>query len=165
MFDYISWFAGLPPELATMLIAALPLAELRGALPVALSVYHLSWWSAYFWSVLGNILPVIFILWLLEPVSKYLIQHSKLAAKFFDLLFARTKNKFADKYKKYGELALVIFVAIPLPMTGAWTGAIAAFLFGIPYKKSLSSITLGVLIAGLIVTALYQGVFWGVKVF
>lgn len=78
--------------------------------------------------------------------------------KFFDWLFARTRHKFTGQYEKWGELALVIFVAIPLPMTGVWTGSVAAFLFGIPKKRALILVSLGAFIAGIIVTVMTLGV-------
>jgi len=158
MIDYLSFFKNLPPEIGTMFIASMPVGELRASLPFALGVYKLSIPSAYFWSVIGNVLPVIFIVWLLEPASKFLIQRSKTAAKFFNWVFERTKYKFEGKYLKYGQYALILFVAIPFPITGAWSGSIAAFIFGIPRLKSFYFISIGILISGLIVTLLYTGV-------
>lgn len=72
--------------------------------------------------------------------------------KFFNWLFNRTRKKTQAKIEKYGSLALILFVAIPLPYTGAWTGSLAAWLFGIPFKKSILNIFIGILIAGIIVT-------------
>lgn len=157
--DYAEIFNNFPPELATFLIATLPIAELRASIPIALGVYDLPVVSSYVYSVLGNIFPLIFILWLLDPVSKWLSKHSRIFEKFFNWLFERTKKRFTKKYEKWGLVALVIFVAIPLPITGGWTGSIAAFLFGIPFKKALPLISLGVLIAGVIVTLASLGMF------
>lgn len=148
----------LPEEVAILLIAAIPIAELRAAIPAGLSIFNLSWPSVLIFSVLGNILPLPFILFLLEPLSKILQKKSKWFNKFFTWLFERTRHKFYEHHAKWGDLALVIFVAIPLPMTGAWSGAIAAFLFGIPFWRALLLISLGVIIAGIIVTALSLGV-------
>ncbi len=147
-----------PAPVATFLIAMLPIAELRGSIPIALTVYKLDFISAYVLSVAGNIMPVIFLIWLLGPISGFLMQRFKIANKFFSWLFNRTRHKFSEKYKLWGDLALIIFVAIPLPMTGAWTGACAAFLFGIPKRKSLFLVTSGALIAGIIVTLITLGV-------
>jgi len=139
-------------ELSTFLIAMIPIGELRAAIPIALSVYRLSPLNAFVWAVLGNLIPVLLLLWLLEPLTKYLDDHFYSLNRFFAWLFERTRRKHSRKFELWGALALISFVAIPLPMTGAWSGAIAAFVFGIPFKKALLSITLGVLIAGLIVT-------------
>lgn len=147
-----------PPEIATVLIAMLPIAELRGSIPIALTVYDLDIVWAYVLSVIGNIIPAIFLLWLLGPVSGYLMQRFKCAEKFFSWLFNRTRHKFTGKYEYWGQLALTVFVAIPLPVTGVWTGAVAAFLFGIPKKNSLALIAMGSMIAGVVVTLATLGV-------
>ena len=140
------------------MIASLPISELRGSIPIALTVYDLSVPAAYIWSVIGNVIPAIFLLWLLGPASGYLMERFGWANQFFNWLFARTRHKFTGKYQRWGELALVIFVAIPLPMTGAWTGSVAAFIFGIPKKRSLTLISLGIMIAGVIVTLATLGI-------
>ena len=156
--NLVEVFKIFPSEIATLLIAMLPIAELRGSIPIALTVYGLNIPTAYIVSVVGNMIPVVFLLWLLGPISGYLMEKSKLANKFFTWLFDRTHHKFSGKYKVWGDLALIVFVAIPLPITGAWTGSVAAFLFGIPKKKSLALITLGAMIAGVVVTLATLGV-------
>ncbi len=156
--DLSNLFNNLPPELATFIISMLPVSELRGAIPVAIGVYHLSPLQAYAIAVIGNIIPVIFILKYIEPVSKYLMSKSKGFNLFFTWLFERTRRKYNGKFEKWGALALITFVAIPLPITGGWSGAIAAFVFGIPFKKALSLISLGIMIAGVIVMGLSLGV-------
>ena len=140
-----------------MLISMLPVSELRGAIPLALGVYKMSPVEAFFWAILGNIIPVIFILWLLDPFSRFLMKHSEFCNNFFVWLFKRTRSRHSRKFKKWKSLALIVLVAIPLPMTGAWTGSIAAFIFGISYFKALGLIFLGVVIAGLIVTLASMG--------
>jgi uncharacterized membrane protein len=154
--DYAALFHNFPPEISTLLIAAIPLGELRVSLPVALGVYHLPLWAAALWSFIGNLLPILFILWWLEPVSNFLMRKSKFFNRFFAWLFSRTRKKFEGSAKRYG-LLIAIFVGIPLPLTGAWTGAIAAFLFNIPFKKALLSIAAGVIMAGIIVSLVYYG--------
>jgi len=156
--DLVTIFNIFPAEIATLLIAMLPIAELRGSIPIALTVYQLSIPWAYILSVIGSIIPAIFLLWLLGPVSGYLMERFVWANKFFTWLFTRTRNRFSGKYDRWGQLALMIFVAIPLPVTGVWTGSVAAFLFGIPKKTSLVLITLGSMIAGVIVTLATVGV-------
>jgi uncharacterized membrane protein len=145
-------------ELKTLFIAMSPILELRGSLPIALGVYHLPVWSAYLFSVIGNLVPVVFLLWLLEAVSKCLSRRFRLFRRFFAWLFARTKKKHSKKFERWEEFALVILVAIPLPFTGAWTGSLCAFVFGIPFKKAFPLIALGVMVAGLIVTLTTLGI-------
>lgn len=158
MIDFVRLFAGIPDQLATFLIAMMPVGELRASIPIALGVYDLSWPQALFWSVLGNIIVVALVLLCLEPLSLFLSKHFKIFERFFLWLFTRTRKKFNHQFEKWGALALIAFVAIPLPMTGGWTGAIAAFVFGIPFKKSLLLIFSGILIAGIIVTLTSLGV-------
>ena len=160
MIDLAQWVHRLPPELATFVIAALPISELRGAIPVALGVYKLPLWSALLWAILGNLAPIPMILRLLEPVSNFLRQRSRLGDRFFHWLFARTRRKGEHYFRVYEEVGLILFVAIPLPMTGAWTGSVAAFLFGIPPGRSFVLIAVGVLIAASVVTAATLGVSW-----
>ena len=146
-------------ELQTFFIAMTPIGELRASIPVALEIYHLPVWPAFALSVLGNMVPVVFLLLLLEPVSEYLSHRWYRFNRFFVWLFERNRKNHARKFEIYKELALVILVAIPLPLTGAWTGSICAFIFRIPFKKALPLIFLGVLIAGAIVTALTLKIF------
>ena len=141
----------IPKEYVVVIVGALPISELRGAIPLALS-WGMPLTKAFTLSVIGNCLPIVPGLFLLEPVSNRL-RKFKLWAKFFDWLFERTKKK-ADTIQKFEALGLILFVAIPLPMTGAWSGLIAATLFKIRFRYALISITAGILIAGAIVSGL-----------
>ncbi|MDY6780649.1 MAG: small multi-drug export protein [Halobacteria archaeon] len=149
---------GLPPEATVLFIAMLPVFELRGAIPVAMGVYSMPASKAYLLGVLGNIVPVVPLLLLLRPVSEFLSKHSRLFEGFFDWLFERTRRKMESRYEKYGALALVPFVAIPLPVTGAWTGCAAAFVFGIRFRYSFPAIVGGITVSGFVVTAASAGV-------
>ncbi|MCK9595455.1 MAG: small multi-drug export protein [Candidatus Omnitrophica bacterium] len=140
-----------PRDLIVMLVAALPIAELRGAIPLAWSM-GMSMQKAFWLSVIGNALPVIPILFLLKPVSAKL-SRLKVFKRFFDWLFERTMKK-ANTVQKWETLGLAILVAIPLPMTGAWTGAIAASLLKMRLRYALIGCILGILGAGVIVTIL-----------
>lgn len=133
-----------------------PIGELRVSLPAALTIYQLNWGAAYLISVIGNLVPVVFLLLFLEPVSNWLSRRSEICQKFFFWLFAKTRKQYSFKMKKYGYPALIAFIAIPLPITGGWTGSIIAFLFKIPVKIAFSLISLGVIIAGAIVLATTQ---------
>ncbi len=143
---------GFSPELAVFITSMIPVVELRGALPLAINLFKIPWQKAFLLSFIGNILPVPFILLFLKPVT-YLLCRIKIFDKFFNWLFARTRKKSAV-VEKYEELGLLIFVAIPLPGTGAWTGALLAYLLGLDFKKSILFISLGVFIAGIIITSL-----------
>jgi len=146
------------PYLQTLLAAMTPIGELRLSIPFALIKLNLTIGQTYILSVIGNLIPVIFLLLFLEIVSKFLIKHSQFFAKFFEWLFKRTRKRISNHYKIYGYIALVIFVSIPLPITGAWTGSVAAYLLGIPFWRALGLIALGVSIAGIIVTLASLGI-------
>lgn len=150
-------FRSLPPEIATMLIAMIPVGELRAAIPIGVTLYKLPLLSSLFWSIIGNMIPVYIILIAFEHVAAWLQKHSAAADRFFTWLFERTRKKLEHSVERYGVLALAIFVAIPLPATGAWTGALAAFLFGIEKKKAFFAILAGVIAAGLIISLLTFG--------
>ncbi len=135
-----------------------PIGELRASIPLGLTLFNQPIWLVFIVSVVGNIIPPIFLLWLFPKISGWLMKHSKLMNKFLTWLFERTRKKTQDKITKYGDLALIIFVAIPLPNTGAWTGALAAWLLGIPIKRALLNIFYGVIIAGVIVTLITTGI-------
>ncbi|MBN1526786.1 MAG: small multi-drug export protein [Candidatus Omnitrophica bacterium] len=139
---------GLPKEWVTLIISALPVSELRGGIPVALMM-GLSPAKAFWLSILGNCAIIVPTLLLLEPISNALMRFEPWK-KFFEWLFARTRAK-SDIIQRYEALGLILFVAIPLPMTGAWTGCIAASLFRIKFRYAFPAIVAGVLIAGAVV--------------
>lgn len=149
MLEQLMYFLkGFSKEWVTIIIAALPVSELRGSIPIALMM-GISPLKAFLLSILGNSLPVIPILFLLEPVSNGLMRF-RIWKRFFDWLFERTRGK-GDLIQKYEAIGLILFVAIPLPITGAWTGCIAASLFRIKFRYAFPAILLGVLCAGIIV--------------
>ncbi len=143
---------GLPEELIVMIISALPISELRGGIPVGLALYNFSVLKSFFLAALGNFIPVIPLLFFLKPVSEFLSKWRPFK-KFFDWFFERTKRK-AKIVERYEALALALIVAIPFPLTGAWTGCVAAMLFKIRFKYSVIAILIGILLAGITVTVL-----------
>jgi len=161
---------GMSRDAAVVAISMLPIVELRGAVPVGFVINEIDGLNCRGWSeaerkenfkkigliyvvaVVGNMIPIPFILLLLGPLSRFCMRFA-LGRKFFNWLFARTRRKSAS-IEKYEALGLTLFVAIPLPVTGGWTGAMAAFLMGIPFWKAMRYILLGVMIAGIIMTAL-----------
>jgi uncharacterized membrane protein len=147
----LEWLKNLPKEYVVMIVGALPISELRGAIPLGL-YYGMPLSKAFWLSIIGNISFVVPALFLFEPVSTRL-RKFKIWAKFFDWVFERTKRN-ADTIQKYEALGLAIFVGIPLPMTGAWSGVIAASLFKIRFRYAFIAIIAGVFMAGLIVSAL-----------
>jgi len=141
--------------LKTLVTAMLPVLEIRAAIPVGIAE-GLSPWLAYLIGVIGNLLPVPFIILLMRHILEWLKRHNILV-RFTHWLERRTEKN-ARMVQRYRFWGLLILVAIPLPGTGAWTGAAVASLFDMRLKKALPAITLGVLIAGGIVMAITVGV-------
>ena len=132
------------------LLSAAPIFELRGGIPLALFEYHLEWYWALPICLVGNLLPVPFILWFLDRAVRVL-SRVEFFRKLIDWFFERTRRK-SSLVERYGWMGLALFVSIPLPVTGAWTGSVAAYLLGIEPKRAFLAITLGVFIAAAIVT-------------
>ena len=136
------------------LISMLPIVELRGAIPVAFAL-KLPMVTSFLVSVLGNLLPVPFILLLITPICRFL-KKTKLFA-WFPRLVERKVEKNREKVMKYASFGLFLFVAVPLPGTGAWTGALVASFLDFRFRDALISIIAGVIVAGVIMSAVSYG--------
>lgn len=144
-----------PDVVVTFLLSMLPIFELRGSIPYAIA-RGMPWPEAFAISVVGNFLAVVPIVYLIGPVSAWL-RRWPLFDRFFDWLFARTRRK-GGMIERWEMLGLILFVAIPLPVTGAWTGSVAAFIFGVRKPMALLALLAGILIAGTVVTLATTGV-------
>ncbi len=139
-----------PPELAVFFIAMIPLIECRGAIPFGMLVLDMPLWEVLPIAIAGNILPVPFILLLIRPVIAW-FKKTKLFSPLGHWIEAKAdKNK--DKVLKYSKWGLFLFVAIPIPGTGAWTGALVAALLDLRVKNAFITILLGMITAALIMT-------------
>lgn len=144
----------IPAELTIFLISLLPVLELRGGM-IAAALLGVNFTKAFLICLVGNLLPIPFILWLIRPFFNWL-KGTKHLKKVADWMERKTeKNK--EKIMKYEVFGLLLFVAIPLPGTGGWTGALVAAMLDMPMKKSLPTIVIGVLIAGFIMSAVTYG--------
>jgi len=131
----------------------IPWIEARYIMYYAIEFLNWPWWKAFPLAVLGNLLPIPFILLFFKYVEKFL-RNYKSWSRLMDWLFERTRRRADAKIKRYEHLGLLIFVAIPLPFTGAWTGALIAYLFGLKFGRSIITIFVGIIIAALVITAL-----------
>jgi uncharacterized membrane protein len=143
-------------RLATVLLAMLPIAELRGSMPYAIFVLHMRWREALALSFIGNFIPVIPLLLFLETFSHRLMRYP-FWNRILTWVFNRTRSK-SSVIKRFETVGLTLFVGIPLPFTGAWSGCVAAFLFRIPLRLAIPAIIVGILMAGVIVTLVCLGV-------
>ncbi len=144
-------------ELSVFFCSMIPIIELRGAIPLG-ALLSVPWWLCYPLAVVGNLLPVPVILLFVKKVLRWM---AKCRVKFFNKvankLFEKAeKNR--DKIEKYGFWGVALFVAIPLPGTGAWTGSLVAALFDMKFWKSFLSALVGVLGAGIVMTLVSYGV-------
>ncbi|MBQ6671644.1 MAG: small multi-drug export protein [Spirochaetales bacterium] len=137
--------------LLTALLGIIPVSELRGAIPYAY-FNGVPMWLAFILGVLSNAL-VPFIGFVFLATLHRLLDKWKFYHNLFEKTVQRARSKVSDKVGKYGLLGLMLFVAIPLPITGAWTGTIGAWVMGLDRKKSILFILLGVLVAGIVVSA------------
>jgi len=155
------WGTGSGNVIMTILISMIPVVELRGAIPIA-AANGMEMFPAFICAVIGNMIPIPFIILFIRKIFEWMKSRSKrlndLAVKFEQ---KAEKNK--EKVSRYEWLGLAIFVGIPLPGTGAWTGALVAAMLDMRLKRAFPAIFLGVVIAGIIVSAMTFGVITIVK--
>ena len=140
----------------TFLMSMVPVVELRGGIPFGVAL-GLDLWPAYIAAVIGNMIPVPFIILFIRRIFQWMRVHMPRLNSLVDKLEKKAHLK-GRKVTRYKYLGLFIFVAIPLPGTGAWTGALAAAFLDMRLRKALPVIFLGVLTAGLLISALTFGV-------
>jgi uncharacterized membrane protein len=155
-FDTVNWLAkhNVSEEMIVVIISMLPVIELRGAIPVGIFLFKFSWLKAAILSIVGNMLPIPLVLLFWESIV-ILMRRSIAGSRFIDWIYQRTKSR-SKIIERYEILGLTLFVGIPFPGTGGWTGAFAANIFGFKFWKSLLYIFLGVLLAAIAVVILCQ---------
>ena len=143
----------IPPELQIALVTFLPFLELRASIPYGIFVLKMHWLAVFVIAVIANIILGPLIYFFLDKII-----HIFLKIKFIDNIYQRyvekTQEKIHKYVEKYGEAAVAIFIGIPLPGSGSYSGALAAYIMGLGYKKFIIANIIGVLIAGIIVTAI-----------
>ena len=143
----------IPGELTVFLLSLMPVIELRGGI-LAAKLLHLEMLPAFFICFVGTILPTPFILLFINKIFDWM-RNTRLV-KLVNRMEEKGRSKF-DKINRYKTLGLLIFVAIPLPGTGAWTGSLAAALMKMDFKSAMLSVALGTLIADIIMCVLSYG--------
>ena len=156
--DIMQWLTGteVGKLVFTFLVSMVPVVELRGAIPFGHNVLGLDIWPAFFASVLGNLAPVPFIIVYIRRIFQWLRRNFPSLDRLVDKLERKAHLK-GKRVTKYKYLGLMLLVAIPLPGTGAWTGALAAAFLDMPLRRALPSIALGVMTAGVVISALSFG--------
>lgn len=151
----INLFGGLGKEIIVFIISILPILELRGGL-IAASLLNVDFLEGYLFSIIGNILPIPIVLLFLEKILSFLKKFKitkKLVIKIEDKILSKK-----EQIEKYGYLGLLLFVGIPLPGTGAWTGSALAVLLNLNRKKSFIYILLGIILASIIMSIFSYGI-------
>ncbi len=147
-----------------MICSMIPIIELRGAIPLGAAL-GMQWWLNYICAVVGNMIPVPFILLFIKKIIAWMSAcRIKLFNKFGGWL-TRKAEKNREKIEKYSFWGVCLFVAIPLPVTGAWTGSLVAAVIDMNFWKALLSCLLGVMIAGAIMTLASYGVVAAFQIF
>ena len=158
----------LPAQLQVFILSMLPVLELRFAIPYGMAALEMSRWTALIFALAGNWLISVFLLWALDPVTQFLRKHIPGMKPLTDWLFHRTRTKHSKKVTEMGHIALLLFVAVPLPGSGAWSGSLVSYLFDVKKKTALLWITLGLIISGVVVaygtTGVMQAIEWALGV-
>ena len=144
-------------EMVTLLMAAIPVTELRAAIPLAVTTLDLSPASAFLFAVVGNLLPIPVLYGLLPPFIRWAKVHSPTADRLLEKYFHHLKPRHGEKFQKASSAALAAFVAVPLPGTGVWTGTVIAILFGISARYAVPSLVAGAVVAGVLVLLITTG--------
>lgn len=154
-----SWFVtalhGVPPELIIFIVSMIPILELRGGL-IAAALLKVSIFKAIPICIIGNLIPLPFILWLITPIFDWM-KTTKLFKPMVEKLEKKSMTK-SNRIKKYEFIGLLIFVGVPLPGTGGWTGSLIAALLDINFKKAISAIFCGLLMATTIMCIITYGI-------
>lgn len=151
--------------IVTFILSMSPILELRGSIAYGMGA-GLEPWFVFIVAIIGNMIPIPFIILFIRKVFEWIRTHMKWLGGLVERLEAKGNNpKNQEKIKKYGFWGLFMFVAIPLPGTGAWTGALVAAMLGMRLKNAVPAICLGVVSAGIIVTVAYSGILGAVGEF
>lgn len=153
----VSYFSGFPREWAVFFLSMVPVTELRATIPLAITRFGMSPALAYVYAVAGNTLMGAIVVIVVKPLTRLVIEKSSLLRRLWQRYINRIRIKNEKKFEKWGALALILFIAIPLPVTGVFTGAVAASIFQVPFKKSVFLLFIGCAIAGIIVTGITLG--------
>lgn len=159
----VTALSGIPPELASLLLASVPVAESRVAIPVALFVFDLSATVAFVYTFIGNSVSVLILFWILPACLELLRRHVHWIDRWVVSWFENMKGRYGESYSKWGAFFLFFFVVIPGVGTGAWGATLLAVLLRIDPRLAIPSIIAGVFISGLAVLAVSLGVFSGIQ--
>ena len=140
-------------ELTVILTSMTPVGELRASIPLGLLVYDLAWPLVLVLAIAGNVIPVPFIIIGLRTVGSRLERRDDFVGSLLRWRTERIERTWGERVRRYGFWGVMLIVAIPLPLTGAWTGSLAVWALRVPLRTGFAAIAAGVFVAGTIVTA------------
>lgn len=144
----------LPDDLIVLLTAMTPVGELRASIPLAITSLDMPWPRALGLSIVGNVIPVPFILVALYAIGRRVEEQQNIVGRLLRWRTRRIQESWGPRVQRYGFFGIMLAVAIPLPLTGAWTGALIVWTLNEPLRRGLPAIAAGVVIAGIVVTSL-----------
>ena len=147
----------MPNELAAFLLAMVPGTESDAVIPLAITVWHLSYLRAFLFSILGNVVPFFVVYFGLDWLHAFCVRHLPRLVAPIDRIVEHTKKRLGKAYATYGTIALFVYVALPIPLTGVWSASIAASVFRVPYKSAAAGVIGGMILGAIIVTVLTLG--------
>lgn len=158
--DLAEWLDVVPPPLAVFVLAMSPVGEVRVSIPVAILAYGMGWAEAFTWSLLGNFAVVPLLAWLYPAMERGLRRWSRMDG-WIDRLYARTRHKVGERVRRFEEYAVFGFIATPVPGTGAWSGALVAHIFGLPFRAAAPYYYAGIVTACFITAMAVEAGVWG----
>lgn len=160
----VNWFvetlSGIPKDIVCFIISMVPILELRGGM-IAAALFGIPWVRAILVCIVGNMLPMPFVLLLITKIFD-LLKRTRLFKPMVEKLEARAMGK-KDKIEKYEFWGLVLFVGIPLPGTGGWTGSLVAAMLGIRFRKAFPAVIIGILLAATIMSLVSYVIPWLIR--
>ncbi len=150
--------------LVTFIVSMLPIIELRGAIPIGVFTFHITYLEAFIIAIIGNCIPIYFIVKFIGPLFKFFGKFKPFKI-IIDWATEKATNKIKEdtRLQNYTSFALFLFVAIPIPGTGAWVGSLIANFLELPLKKAFPPLALGVVTAGIIILTLTAGANGGIN--
>lgn len=152
--ELYAFFAAWPPSLATIVMSMLPFTEMQLAIPVAIRAWSIAPAVALGYALIGNVLVFLPLFFGLDRLRALLARKAPALVRPLDALLARGQGKVQQQYARYGAFALLLFTAIPFPLSGVWTATFAAVALKIPFKHAAIGIGLGQICAGIIIVTL-----------
>ena len=150
----IAWVSAMPPWIATVILSALPFTESRLTIPVAVTVWNMTPISAYLFAMLGNALPFFPVYFGFRFAKRFAETYAPWSVVWFDRALHRVQRKIGNTYERFGLLAVIAFIAVPLPGTGVWSGSLLAVLLELSWKRAMLAVMIGMLLMGGIVLVL-----------